>query len=63
MGLLDDAAYGRRELFEAWAHEASLLPVGHYPLLQHRRSQDRPWKRTVHSARVICLTGAAGHWG
>ncbi len=45
MGLLDDAAYGRRELFEAWAHEASLLPVGHYPLLQHRRSQDRPWKR------------------
>ena len=35
--LLDDAAYRRRELFEAWAHEASLVPVQRWPLLQYRR--------------------------
>jgi len=51
MGLLDDATYGRRELFEAWAHEASLVPVGHYPLLQHRREAERPWERFDQIAR------------
>jgi uncharacterized protein len=35
--LLDDAAYHRRELFEAWAHEASLVAVQRWPLLQYRR--------------------------
>jgi uncharacterized protein YcaQ len=35
--LLDDAAYRRRELFEAWAHEASLVVVERWPLLQYRR--------------------------
>lgn len=34
--LLDDAVYRRRELFEAWAHAASLVPVEYYPLLRHR---------------------------
>ena len=34
--LLDDAAYQRKELFETWAHEASLIPIDHYPLLRHR---------------------------
>lgn len=38
--LLDDAAYGmRRELFEYWGHEASLLPFAMYPLLRWRMSR------------------------
>jgi uncharacterized protein YcaQ len=36
-GLLDDAAYGRRELFEAWAHEASLVTIDRWPALGPRR--------------------------
>jgi uncharacterized protein len=36
-GLLDDAAYRRRELYEAWAHEASLVKVERWPLLQGGR--------------------------
>ena len=36
MSLLDDAVYRRRELFETWAHEASFVPVEHYPLWRHR---------------------------
>ncbi|MBW3604045.1 MAG: winged helix DNA-binding domain-containing protein [Actinobacteria bacterium] len=35
--LLDDAAYRRRELFEAWAHEASLVTMERWPALAHRR--------------------------
>lgn len=35
--LLDDAAYRRRELFEAWAHEASLVTMQRWPALAHRR--------------------------
>jgi hypothetical protein len=35
--LLDDMVYRRRELFEAWAHEASLVAVERWPLLQSRR--------------------------
>ena len=38
MPLLDEAAYGgrRRQLFEYWGHEASLLPVELQPLLRWR---------------------------
>ncbi|MGI8575020.1 MAG: winged helix-turn-helix domain-containing protein [Egibacteraceae bacterium] len=35
--LLADAAYTRRELLEVWAHEASYLPVEHWPWLAYRR--------------------------
>ena len=38
---LDAYAYGRRRLFEAWGHAASLLPVEHYPLLRHRMEDAR----------------------
>ncbi|MEZ4502529.1 MAG: crosslink repair DNA glycosylase YcaQ family protein [Dehalococcoidia bacterium] len=36
MPLLDDLAYRRRELFETWAHEASLVPIEREPLFRHR---------------------------
>ncbi len=37
MALLDDASAGRKRLlFEYWAHEASLLPVELWPLMQWR---------------------------
>jgi uncharacterized protein YcaQ len=36
MGLLDDLVYRRREFLEQWAHEASILPAEHWPLLRHR---------------------------
>lgn len=42
MSLLDDAAIGRkRRLFEYWAHEASLLPVETWPLMQWRMQRAR----------------------
>ncbi|MDF1594782.1 MAG: crosslink repair DNA glycosylase YcaQ family protein [Acidimicrobiia bacterium] len=43
--LIDEGAYGRRELFEYWGHEASFLPSVHYPLLRHRMEAIRPWHR------------------
>ncbi len=45
--LLDRLAYRRRELTEAWAHEASLVPMELWPHLRHRREAhpQRPWRR------------------
>ncbi len=44
-GLLDDAVYKRRELFEAWAHVASLVPIDCYPLLRHQMHSNVPqWR-------------------
>jgi uncharacterized protein YcaQ len=36
MPLLDNAIYSRRELFEAWAHVACIMPTERFPLLRHR---------------------------
>jgi uncharacterized protein YcaQ len=44
MSLLDDAVYRRRELFETWAHVASLAPVELYPLLRYRMDAEMPWE-------------------
>lgn len=46
MSLLDDATYRRRELFETVAHELSLVPVEHYPLLRHHLDAEARYKWT-----------------
>jgi uncharacterized protein YcaQ len=43
--LIDREAYGRRTLFEYWAHEASLLPVALQPLLRWRMARGDAWGR------------------
>jgi uncharacterized protein YcaQ len=50
--LLDRLAYQRpRELFEYWAHEASLVPVSLQPALRWRMEQGHAWGRMVRIAR------------
>lgn len=41
---LDDLIYKRRELTEQWAHEASIVPVEHWPLIRHHLGpHERRW--------------------
>ena len=46
LALLDDL-YRRPDLFEYWGHEASLMPIGHYPMLRHRMEAARPERRVA----------------
>ena len=42
---LDDLVYRRREFTEQWAHEASILPVEHWPLIRyHLGPNERRWR-------------------
>ena len=42
---LDDLIYRKRELTEQWAHEASILPVEHWPLIRHHVGpHERRWR-------------------
>ena len=53
-GLLDRIAYRDDEWFEAWAHEASLLPVTDEPLLRWQKQQaeqGQTWSGLVELAR------------
>ena len=49
--LLHDLAFKRRELFEYWGHEASLLPVEHHHLFRHRMSEATPRYRSAQMFR------------
>ena len=51
--LLDDAVYKRHELFEAWAHVASLVPLDCYPLLRYQMHSNAPqWRHFRHWAEA-----------
>ena len=42
---LDDLVYRKREFTEQWAHEASILPVEHWPLIRHHLGpHERRWR-------------------
>ena len=45
LGMLHEYAYENRNLFEYYVHEASLIPMNHLPMIRHRMSGWRPWRR------------------
>ena len=59
--LIERAFVDRKELFEYWAHEASLVPMADWPLFRHRMETMRPWGAISgsrpNSLPRGCLTG------
>ena len=45
LDMLHKYAYEDRNLFEYYAHAAALTPIDHLPLLRHRMSEWKPWRR------------------
>lgn len=43
--MLHRYAYEERNLFEYSVHEASLIPMDHLPMIRHRMTEWRPWRR------------------
>ena len=43
--MLHEYAYEERNLFEYSVHEASLIPIDHLPMIRHRMTEWRPWRR------------------
>ena len=43
--MLHKYAYEDRNLFEYYAHAASLTPISHLPFLRHRMAEWKPWRR------------------
>lgn len=41
-----DFVYGSGEFTEQWAHEASIVPVASWPLLEYRRNEFKPWSNS-----------------
>jgi uncharacterized protein len=67
--LLDDLMFKKREFMEQWAHEASILPVEDWPLLQHRMGaggrRAKAWaafmkKHAAYAQEVLDAVQAAG---
>ncbi|EDM78526.1 hypothetical protein PPSIR1_33464 [Plesiocystis pacifica SIR-1] len=52
--LLDRVAYRDDEWFEAWCHEASLLPVEDEPLLRWQKARTERGETWKHLAKFIC---------
>lgn len=43
-GRFEEFIYGSGKFTEQWAHEASIVPVSAWPLLEYRRRRWKPWK-------------------
>jgi uncharacterized protein YcaQ len=52
---LNELVYSRRDFIEQWAHEASIVPVDAWPLLQYRRDEYQPYANSP----ILKLRGRA----